>query len=193
MAPKKRAPRAALRALVKAARASPQEITEAPPTGYGISALSRSDVADDDIDWMVRCVHEALYDMYKASEDGWCERTKREEVAHPQQQYLVITSAQGRAAFLSYRYTIEAECATLYVYELYVAPNARRCGLGAYLMRCAAQLTTQNRMYAVVLTIFKANIAANRLYVDKLGYRVADWSPSQCNMEADYEILLLEV
>ncbi len=100
----------------------------------------------------------------------WNAAEKREELTHPDQQFVILSDQLGRLAFLSYRYDVEDGVPIMYVYEVYVESRARRKGLAVQLMTLAEQMATNAKMVKLVLTTFVANKPAMRLYREKLGY-----------------------
>lgn len=83
----------------------------------------------------------------------------------------------------------EPQAAVLYVYELQLAQEARRCGLGRYIMEALHQIGQRAGMDKAVLTVFHRNDGAVKFYRDALSYTVDPTSPSCFGEKAPYEIL----
>lgn len=82
----------------------------------------------------------------------------------------VCESKDDRIAFLSYRWLIDEGRPALYVYEVYVIPQARGQGLAVALMHFAERLCIAAHIPLILLTAFDSNIPALALYQRKLGY-----------------------
>eukprot|EP00752_Nemacystus_decipiens_P015087 g13441.t1 len=78
----------------------------------------------------------------------------------------------------------------LYVYELQVAPWAKRRGLGRRMMQALELLANRHGMTKVMLTVFKENRQAMSFYTKKMKYSVDKDSPSNWDQPDEvYEIL----
>ncbi|CAM9806092.1 unnamed protein product [Scytosiphon promiscuus] len=78
----------------------------------------------------------------------------------------------------------------LYVYELQVAPWAKRRGLGRRMMQALELLANRHGMTKVMLTVFKENKQAMSFYTKKMKYGVDKDSPSNWDQPDEvYEIL----
>ncbi|KAI9279303.1 hypothetical protein BY458DRAFT_502639 [Sporodiniella umbellata] len=87
---------------------------------------------------------------------------------------------------------IMANCA--YCYEIQLACDARGQGLGEYMMSTLWKIGKHWKMDKVMLTVFKANKAAFRFYIEKLGFELDEVSPGAClpkykAKRFDYELL----
>lgn len=89
----------------------------------------------------------------------------------------------NRVGFLSFRWDVDENRPAMYVYELYVAPHARKHGVAAALMRLAEQICIAARIPLILLTVFDLNAAAHGLY-QKLRY-VALSFPSHSSIGID--------
>ena len=127
---------------------------------------------------------------------------KRRELHHPDARFLIATPFPASSpspppptlptaspiGFLHLRYLLENELPVLYAYEMQVADDWQRLGLGSQLMRVGQLLSVQAGMACVMLTVFKRNVAGMQLYKKTLGYVVDELSQSDHEGE-DYEVL----
>eukprot|EP00943_MAST-04B_sp_MAST-4B-sp1_P001295 g1295.t1 len=129
--------------------------------------------------------------MYDKSGWGWSDRKKMNEHTDPSARFLVARNIQGEViGFTQFRFLIEKNYEVLYIYELQVAMNGRRCGLGRHMMQICELMARKNEMKFVMLTVFKNNAAAMNFYRNKMKYELDEISPSECGDDtADYEIL----
>jgi len=80
----------------------------------------------------------------------------------------------------------------LYVYDIQIEPFFQRRGMGAKLMWLVMRIGWYFGMSKCMLTSFKENTAAQRLYKDKLGFVLDEISPDlhkEDDEEYGYEIL----
>ena len=132
---------------------------------------------------------------YEASDWGWDEREKRGDLASADARFLVAEDAAGAVAgFVHFRFEPddddEPRRAALYVREIQVAAARRGNGLGRRLMSLLHLLAAKLDLDAVMLTVFKANAAAQRFYVEKLKYAVDGDDPANHGVDdACYVIL----
>ncbi|CAM9562836.1 unnamed protein product [Ascophyllum nodosum] len=78
----------------------------------------------------------------------------------------------------------------LYVYEIQVAPWAKRRGLGRRMMQALELLANRHGMSKVMLTVFKINKQAMSFYTKRMKYSIDEDSPSNWDRPDEvYEIL----
>lgn len=162
--------------IVKAARAAKRPLlphagalAHVPGGPYSLTGARGLTLADGAADDMLARVWGELGGMYAASEMAWNTDEKRGEMTHPHQQHVIVGDAEGRVAFLSYRFDVEGGAAVMYVYEVFVERRARRRGLAVAVMRMAERLAEDRGVKKMMLTTFVANVPAMRLYREKLG------------------------
>jgi ribosomal protein S18 acetylase RimI-like enzyme len=151
-----------------------------------------------DLAWALRGVRSALRDAYRGTTLPWSAAGKRCELRAAAQRLLFADPPGGGTpepvAFVSFRVDeYEGGAAgelAAYVYEVYVAPESRRCGMAGALLALVDAVCRRVGVLRIVLTVFCSNTAALRLYKDKMGY-VADLSCPTLhdNAEAGYQIL----
>ena len=99
----------------------------------------------------------SLYESAKGW--GWDSDAKRAELQSPENRYLVARArgvdANGADAgdflgFVSFRFVSEAALDVLYVYELQLAAQAQRKGLGKFLMQLCELIARKQGMQACV-------------------------------------------
>lgn len=91
------------------------------------------------------------------------------------------------------RFVEEDGLTVLYIYEIQFVPEARRKGLGTWIMAVMEQLAAAVGMRGIMLTVHKSNGPAIRFY-SQLGFKAreerTDWVTSW-NRKQSYEILFL--
>ena len=134
---------------------------------------------------------ENMKQMYDKSGWGWNNRKKMKEHTDPDARFLIARNVEGEViGFTHFRFLIEHNKEVLYIFELQVAINGRRCGLGRHMMQICELMARKNSMKFVMLTVFKNNLNAMSFYRNKMKYDIDDISPSECgDDDADYEIL----
>ena len=101
-------------------------------------------------------------------------------------------------AFAHFRFLVEGECEVLYVYELQVAPSAKRKGLGKHMMCLLEMIARKYGMKFVMLTVFTENSGGMEFYRN-LKYIVDETSPQFNDLGQDeksaatYQILSKEI
>ncbi|KAI9496243.1 hypothetical protein BDB00DRAFT_758716 [Zychaea mexicana] len=121
----------------------------------------------------------------------------------PEMRYLVARAASNPSelkGFLSFQMLHEETmdddvmAQAAYCFEVQLVFSARGRGLGEFLMRLLERIGSYWHMDKVMLTVFKANKGAFRLYTEKLGFTLDEISPGAClsalrARRFDYEIL----
>ena len=171
----------------------------APPL-LAFEGLALRFAAARDLDASTRAACFALLEAnmrahYEASDWGWDEQEKRGDLSSPGARFLVAEDASGAVAgFVHFRFEPddddEPRRAALYVREIQVAAARRGDGLGRRLMSLLQVVASTLDLDAVMLTVFKANAAAQRFYVEKLKYAVDGDDPANHGVDdACYVIL----
>lgn len=83
--------------------------------------------------------------------------------------------------FISFLPTIDTDSPfhfrTLYIYEIHLHPRLQNLGLGAKLITLIEQLAAKMGMEKTMLTVFRRNERARRVYEGKCGWVVDESSP----------------
>ncbi|EPQ60753.1 hypothetical protein GLOTRDRAFT_135380 [Gloeophyllum trabeum ATCC 11539] len=151
-------------------------------TGPGLSVAEREAV------WQI--FEDNMKGLYMDSAFGWDPPAKRAELFHFLSRYILVRgpsagcdssaenvkSALPLAAYVSFRFEPEAGQDVIYCYELQVSRAAQRHGLGKHLMQQVYNVGQRWRMQKVMLTVLKANVAANRFY-ESQGFVIDPTSP----------------
>jgi GNAT superfamily N-acetyltransferase len=83
-----------------------------------------------------------MREMYEAAPGwGWSDKKKRAELFAPDMRFLVARARDGPPGgpplgFVAFSFLLEGEYDAAYVFELQLAPEAKRRGLGRHLMAC---------------------------------------------------------
>lgn len=137
------------------------------PAGYAVHAPT-TPLHTPTLHWMLALIR-PLAGMYARGSMPWSEHQKRAELIHPAHRFLVVANGSENVAFLAYRWDSVEGAEVVYVYELHVAEEERRKGIGLALMRKIEELAKEKRVYRIMLTVFKENRAAMAMYMHKLG------------------------
>ncbi len=138
-------------------------------------------------------------EMYKNSSWGLDMQSKEAELTNKKARYLfAIDNDEKLAGFVHFRFEYDDDecpsCAVLYIFEIQIESEYRRCGLGKQLMRICENIARGQSMTKVVLTVFKTNNQAMNFYTKKLAYEIDELSPSKFgDNSVDYEILSLKL
>ncbi|CAM9337852.1 unnamed protein product, partial [Phaeothamnion confervicola] len=148
------------------------------------------------IDAAYALTEENMRALYETASWGWKAKKKRAELAHPNARFLVASDASNRmVGFTHFRFDWDDEDEpaedALYVFELQVASDMRRRGIGRRMMQVAEMLANKCGMSKTMLTVFKFNVSAMSFYVNSLKYCIDDaCSPSANGVDdADFEVL----
>ena len=122
-----------------------------------------------------------LFDAYRQfyglpSDLGRSSRFLHERLARDESLVLLAQGSDGAGLGFVQMYPSfsSLRAARIYVlYDLFVAPDSRRHGVGRALMQAAAEEARRNGAVALVLSTAKTNLAAQRLY-ESLGWRRDD-------------------
>mmetsp|Transcript_12230 Transcript_12230/g.40182 ORF Transcript_12230/g.40182 Transcript_12230/m.40182 type:complete len:292 (+) Transcript_12230:20-895(+) len=151
-------------------------------------------------EWMESLLETNMADVYGPDDWPAVQKTKRRELREDNARFLFVypapdkenAPAQGSAkqqlpiAFVQYRFDEEAEALVVYCYELQLAPEARRRGLGKFLM-CALELLGKKAgMGGVMLTVQRSNTSARAFYA-ACKYDDSCISPSKVDPWSDEE------
>ncbi|CAD0083727.1 unnamed protein product [Aureobasidium vineae] len=152
------------------------------------------------------------YTDYNASEQGWSDSKKLDEMKDEDMRYLIVRLKGGRSpapekqwsenleldssiiGFLSFMITEEEEENVAYIYEIHISEHFRDCGLGRHLFSLVEHIGRATGMDKTMLTIFTCNTHARRWY-DSRVYEVDEISPRPRKLrggrsiEPEYEIL----
>lgn len=151
-----------------------------------------------DLDDCLKLFQENMADLYKNSSWGLDMGEKRAEFTHKTARFLLVRTLESElAAFVHFRFCLdddeEPTRAVLYVYEIQVASQYRRQGLGRQLMSIVEEIAKTTCLKVIMLTVFASNGPALTFYQEKLQYEIDETSPSNYDKIVDYEILSKEI
>ncbi|CAG0895189.1 unnamed protein product [Cyprideis torosa] len=156
----------------------------------------RTEMDSASISWAFDLTKLNMEAIYKKSESGWTDSSKRDELDDERAWFLIVEEEGRPVAFSHFRFDLDGEgevcCEVLYCYELQVAPCAQGIGLGKHMMRTLEIIGFKKAdMCKVVLTCFKHNVRAMRFYKEALGYKedITSPVPGYDGDDFDYEIL----
>ncbi|KIJ21685.1 hypothetical protein PAXINDRAFT_64676, partial [Paxillus involutus ATCC 200175] len=171
---------------------------------FSFSVKTTSDLSKNQRDQIWRIFEENMHNLYRSSSFGWNPQAKKMEMFDLLSRFVIVQhgddpqdSAKGSGvlAYTLFRFDREEYQDVVYCYELQVAADARRCGLGRLLTQMLSDIGAQWGMTKVMLTVFKANHTALSFY-KSIGFVVDETSPDfpedsegWTDDEYDYSIL----
>ncbi|EAU34452.1 predicted protein [Aspergillus terreus NIH2624] len=160
---------------------------------YTLDIYTAKTIPPGDFEACFKLIEQTQSEAYANSSFGWSPSKKRREMRLPDMKYIVLRQATGDNAeaagiemspdnagfqgFLSFMVTYEDGYEVIYCYEVHLLPSAQGRGLGEMLMTRFAEVGRRVGVQKAMLTVFKSNTKANRLY-KKLGYEVDEYSPA---------------
>ena len=203
---------------------NPLELIATTDDKFEIQCSRSADLDADKLEWIMRLTEENMKEFYAKSEWGWQESDKRKELTHKTAYILMVKDKLNSAnccAFAHFRFEFDddkfkgnlilflflflntknilkcvffSNLGVIYCYELQIAKEYQRQGIGTLLMNLIKQIGIQFKMNKVLLTCFGYNEAAMNFYVKKLNYSIDRSSPSRCvEGKTFYEILSLKI
>lgn len=164
-------------------------------TQINLKCCKSSGLSDKILEEMLQLTEDNMKEFYEKSNFGWNRAAKLKELRHRTAIFLIAMFDSKLFAFCHFRFehgSDESE-ACVYCYEIQVADEYQRRGIGKYLMNILPLLAIRFKIYKVMLTVFKHNKIAMDFYMNTLKFRIDKSSPSKFDIEADYEILSLKV
>lgn len=137
---------------------------------------------------LLALVRTNMQQAYSRASWGWNERRKELELAHDDARHVVLREPGGNVVgFVHIRFLVEDGEPVLYLYEIQVAPDRARKGVGKRLMTLVEMVARATKMARIKLTVLRSNESAIAFYA-KLGFDEDDDSPGE-DEGKDYLIL----
>jgi len=119
-----------------------------------------------------------MEDLYEKSAWGWDETKKLNELTDEAARFLIAKNSDGKIlGFTHFRFDVEVNQPILYCYELQVAEEIQRKGLGKYLMNILLLIAFKFRLVKIMLTVFTHNTQALDFYIKSLEFRRDETCP----------------
>eukprot|EP00996_Jenningsia_fusiforme_P003432 NODE_4229_length_842_cov_5.274905_g3903_i0.p1 GENE.NODE_4229_length_842_cov_5.274905_g3903_i0~~NODE_4229_length_842_cov_5.274905_g3903_i0.p1 ORF type:complete len:223 (+),score=50.79 NODE_4229_length_842_cov_5.274905_g3903_i0:106-774(+) len=157
-----------------------------------IRHFAAEDLSRAHADWCFGLLKTFMQPFYEKCEamGGWNERFKREELLDPSARFLLALEGEKPFGYLCFRFDMDCGRRVLYCYELHVAVEMQRKGLGKHLMVLLELIGRKLEFEYVVLTLFVDNAGAQNFYRKTLKYTTDSSSPpNTLDDVAGYEIL----
>lgn len=160
-----------------------------------LKSYKSSELSSEQFQVLLQMTEDNMKDFYEQSSTGWSREVKLKEFQHKTAKFLILLFEDRPIAFCHFRFEHGSDDseACVYCYEIQVADEYQRRGVGRYLMDILPLLAIRFKIFKVMLTVFKHNPVAMGFYVNSLKFRIDKSSPSKFNEETDYEILSLKV
>ncbi|KRX96201.1 N-alpha-acetyltransferase 40, partial [Trichinella pseudospiralis] len=123
---------------------------------------------------------------------GWDREKKVEEMNNKACRYIVVTNEAGYVVgFCHFRFDMERSRTALYCYEIQVAENYQRQGVGSAIIEIVKQLAAKTNILNIFVTVFKFNENSLKFFV-KQAFVIDTYSPKK-EERADYYILSKQI
>lgn len=182
--------------------ADPLQYLQLPSDADLTATYHKSGLPDDTLQQCLDIFQANMHVYYSRSDRTGSQdylAEKRAEFSHRTARWVLVRDTTSQlAALLHYRFCLDDDddptAAVLYLYELQIASQYQRQGLGRALCQMVLRLAAASRpIDTVMLTVHKANRAAMALYTTVMGMQIDPSSPSQHEEETDYEILSVRI
>ena len=122
--------------------------------------------------WIFSLFERNMKQIYEASKEGYNPEEKRVELFDMMSYYLIaINSVTGLPlGYCHFRFDMDADCEVIYCYELQVEIDARKIGLGQFMMKFLEAMCVHLKMEKVILTCSKLNLIGQSFFREKLKY-----------------------
>jgi ribosomal protein S18 acetylase RimI-like enzyme len=144
------------------------------------------------MDWIFDLEKRNMKDLYEQCEWGWNDKVKKEEMTDDRAWYLIARTPEPESkpiAFSHFRFDMDYGDQVLYCYELQLEEEARRKGLGKFMLQVLELMGFSANMKKVILTVLKVNAEAKAFFT-ALKYTIDETSPEDNVLEQySYEIL----
>eukprot|EP01138_Halocafeteria_seosinensis_P005689 gb/GECG01005816.1/.p1 GENE.gb/GECG01005816.1/~~gb/GECG01005816.1/.p1 ORF type:complete len:286 (+),score=52.38 gb/GECG01005816.1/:1-858(+) len=156
---------------------------------FSAPALMQDEVKD----WVLDLTKRNMMQLYINAHWGWADAEKRKELMEDSARYIIARNKEdGKpVGFVHFRFIIEGHWEVLYVYELQLEEEVHRKGLGKHMMSTIELIGRKWGMKWVMLTVFKENTTGLKFYMDKMGYRIDELSPSMNDVRGEYPYEIL--
>lgn len=128
--------------------------------GLNIEIRSYKHAPDEYKDYIFNLTKKCMFDIYEQT-NGWDDKIKKRELFENESRYLIafdISDGIKPVGFMHYRFELEMNELSLYIYELNIEEEYRRKGLGKYIVMASEFIALKRGMEMVLLTIHKNNI-----------------------------------
>ncbi|TDL28728.1 acyl-CoA N-acyltransferase [Rickenella mellea] len=141
---------------------------------YSFQTVTSSELSQHIRDEIWRIFESNMQVLYHKSSFGWDPPSKRSELFHKLSRFLLIWSIPSGEStsqqltlqgYSMFRFEREDRQNMIYCYELQIASQARRMGLGAALVHNLECIGRALVMEKLMLTIFRANTDAKQFYI----------------------------
>ncbi|CAD5232144.1 unnamed protein product [Bursaphelenchus xylophilus] len=145
-------------------------------------------LSDSQRTWIFDLFDKNMEEMYRKSEWGYEENSKKAELFATTSRYIIVTSAKGEhIAYMHYRFVIEVEEPALYIYELQVEQAYQNKGVGTLLISIVELVAKRANMKKLFATVFTYN--TNSLAFFRKNKFEPDENYQDVENEHDYYIL----
>lgn len=143
-----------------------------------IEYQSSSSIHEDDMDQIFNLLKVNMYEFYDKSSWGWDDTKKKQEITNESAKFLLVRNKDGKiVGFTHFRFEIEINHPILYCYELHIASEVQKKGVGKYLMNLLLLIAFKFKLVKIMVTVFTHNEPALDFYMKSLGFRRDETCP----------------
>lgn len=136
-------------------------------------------------EWAFSLVKKNMKDIYEKTW-GWNEEVKEAEFYHDSSRFIIAFLGKIPIGFIHFRFELDHQKTTTYIYDIHVEEELRQKGLGKYLVQAVEFITLKLHLDMVAVTVFKENPDA-RAFFRALKYIQHPFSPAVIDPESDHE------
>lgn len=124
-----------------------------------VSCKLKSELDPKTIKWAFKLAEKNVSGYYKSCNLGWQPKIKQKDLNKTWARYLIAsdTTTKQPIAYAMFRFDLDYGSSVLYCYELQIADEYQRKGLGAFLMEALETIAQRWKMEKLVLTVLKNN------------------------------------
>lgn len=143
-----------------------------------IEYKTSKNLTPEEMDQTFNLLKKNMENLYVNSDWGWNETEKKKELVEENARFLLAKNCDGNImAFTHFRFDVEVNQPILYCYELQVAEEIQRKGLGKFLMNVLFVISFQFKLTKVMLTLFTHNTVGIDFYTKSLAFRRDETCP----------------
>ncbi|XP_068155930.1 N-alpha-acetyltransferase 40 [Drosophila tropicalis] len=155
---------------------------------FKLICSAKNDLDAKTIKWACKLAEQNVSPFYKLTKIGWQPKIKQAEHNKAWARYLVAQNEKNEnVAYAMFRFDLDNGDCVLYCYEMQVASNYQRKGLGRFIMKLLEDCARHWHLEKIILTVLNNN-ENSKLFYKALDYQKDETSPDVLE-EADYEIL----
>ncbi|XP_030564030.1 N-alpha-acetyltransferase 40 [Drosophila novamexicana] len=155
---------------------------------FKLYCRAKADMDAKTLKWTFKLAEQNVGPFYKQLKMGWQPKIKQSELNKNWARFLVAQNQQKQpVAYTMFRFDMDDGDCVLYCYEIQIAPEYQRKGLGKFMMQTLESCAKIWQLEKLMLTVLNNN-ENSLMFFKALGYAKDETSPDILQ-EADYQIL----